>query len=213
MGRHSAPDADGQSADVAAQASATTLDLAQRNGRHARSDASFDDLPLPDDEAHTQRIAIIPAETEPSPTADTDQLAPLDLLEPTELPGPVEPPEPAELPVPPGAPEPVVPSRPDKPSKADKAAAKAEKAAARAAAKQAKGESGTRADLRMLRHNGAVRAQAIGAVIVSFLLYTVVLLVIGKTHDYLQWLFVPIVVAGIAVGLVLDLAHRRAANS
>jgi hypothetical protein len=80
-------------------------------------------------------------------------------------------------------------------------------------AKPARRESGTRADLRLLRQNSAVRAQAIGAVIVSFLLYTVIMVVLGRTGSYLPWLFVPIVVAGFLVGLVLDLAHRRAGKS
>jgi len=98
----------------------------------------------------------------------------------------------------------------DKPSKADKSAEQAE---AKAQRKQAKGESSTRADLRMLRQNGAVRAQALAAVIVSFLLYTIVMVVLGRTGVYLQWLWIPIVLAGFLVGLVLDLGHRRANKS
>lgn len=74
---------------------------------------------------------------------------------------------------------------------------------------QGQRESDTRADLRLLRHNPAVRAQAIGAVIATFLVYTLVMIVLGRTTDYLVWLWAPIVAAGVLVGLVLDLAHRR----
>lgn len=171
MGRHSAPDEDVEPADAGeAEATATTLDLTPRGGRHSVGDADdrVQDSAVQDraDDAHTQRIAVVPVDPDAAETVDTDQL--------------------------PGPPPPAESVEPHKP---------------------ARRESGTRADLRMLRHNAAVRAQVIGAVIVMFLLYTVVLLVIGKTHDYLQWLFVPIVAAGVAVGLVLDLAHRRAGNS
>jgi hypothetical protein len=90
---------------------------------------------------------------------------------------------------------------------------KAAKQAAKSERKQARADSGTRADLRMLRQNGAVRAQALAAVIVSFLLYTIVMVAIGRTHAYLQWVWVPIVASGFLVGLVLDLGHRRANRS
>ena len=69
------------------------------------------------------------------------------------------------------------------------------------------------ADLRILRQNSAVRAQAVGAVIAAFLVYTVVMIVLGRTGDYLLWLWIPIVASGVLVGLVLDLAHRRAAKN
>src|SRR5690349_1961242 len=90
---------------------------------------------------------------------------------------------------------------------------KAAEQAAKAEGKQARRDSGTRADLRMLRQNGAVRAQALAAVIVSFLLYTIVMVVIGSTNVYLQWVWIPIVASGFLVGLVLDLGHRRANKS
>lgn len=71
------------------------------------------------------------------------------------------------------------------------------------------GESNTQADLRLLRESTAVRAQVLAAVIASFVLYTVVMLVIGKTSSYVLWIWIPIVVAGVGVGAVLDAAHRR----
>jgi hypothetical protein len=183
MGRHSAPDDAGDDA-VETDAPLAVLDLGEHLGRHSSDGDDFD-------QAHTQRIAII----------DDHATAPVPVVEPA---------QPAQ-------------AQPDK--KADKAAAKAAKQAERDAQKSAKqsdkqaaktatkaerGESNTRADLRVLREQPAVRAQVIGAIIVSFLIYTVVLLVLGHTDKYLIWLWVPIVACGVLVGLVLDLAHRRA---
>ncbi len=75
--------------------------------------------------------------------------------------------------------------------------------------KPARKESDTHADLRLLRKNSAVRAQCLAAVVVSFALYSVVLLVISKTDVYLLWIWIPIVLAGVLVGAVLDAAHKR----
>lgn len=74
--------------------------------------------------------------------------------------------------------------------------------------KKRDGETDTQADLRVLRENSAVRARSIAAVLVSFLLYTIVMIVVGRTAVYLLWIWIPIVVAGVLVGVVLDLAHR-----
>ena len=71
-------------------------------------------------------------------------------------------------------------------------------------------ESGTHADLTLLREDPAVRARCAAAVIVPFLLYTVVLVVLGRAGVYLVWVWVPIVLAGVSVGAFLDAAHRRA---
>lgn len=68
--------------------------------------------------------------------------------------------------------------------------------------------SGTRADIRLLRRNGAVRFRCIAAVVVSFLLYTLVMVVIGRSDVYLLWIWVPTVLSGVLVGTLLDLAHR-----
>lgn len=69
-------------------------------------------------------------------------------------------------------------------------------------------ESGTRADLRLLRRNGAVRARCIAAVVVPFLIYSLVMVIIGRTDVYALWVWIPIVLAGVAVGTFLDLGHR-----
>jgi type IV secretory pathway VirB10-like protein len=197
MGRHSAPDEVDDDA-VEIDSPLAVLDLGEDRGRHASADdeAEGDSVASADrgtsdqataefDEAHTQRLAVVDAPPLETPTkSDT---------------------------------------------KADKKAAKASAKAAKQAEKAAKadrtagqqadrkadrkaqrGESDTRADLRMLREQPAVRAQVIGAVIASFLIYTLVMLALGRTDKYLLWLWVPIVACGVLVGLVLDLAHRRA---
>lgn len=71
-------------------------------------------------------------------------------------------------------------------------------------------QSGTHADLQMLRENPALRARCIAAAVVPFLLYTVVLVVIGRADIYLVWVWIPIVLAGILVGMLLDLGYRSA---
>ena len=68
----------------------------------------------------------------------------------------------------------------------------------------------TNADLRLLRQNPALRARCAAAVVVPFLLYTVVLLVVGATSSYLLWLWIPTVTAGVVAGGFLDRAARAA---
>jgi hypothetical protein len=79
--------------------------------------------------------------------------------------------------------------------------------------KAARGESNTRADLRMLRHNRALRLQCLLVVVIAFGAYTAVMLGTHHTSDtYLRWIWIPIVLSGVLVGACLDLAHRRAAR-
>lgn len=73
--------------------------------------------------------------------------------------------------------------------------------------------SGTRGDLKLLRQNAALRVRCIGAVVATFLIYTVVLIVIGRTDVYLLWVWIPTVLSGILVGTFLDAAHRRIARA
>jgi hypothetical protein len=70
-------------------------------------------------------------------------------------------------------------------------------------------ESGTATDLRMLRENPAVRARCIAAAVVPFLLYSVVMIVLGRAGAFLLWVWIPIVVAGVLVGAMLDLGQRH----
>ncbi len=70
-------------------------------------------------------------------------------------------------------------------------------------------EGGTHADLRLLRERPALRARCAAAVVVPFVLYAVVLVVIGQLDSFLLWAWIPTVTAGVAVGSFLDAAHRR----
>jgi hypothetical protein len=70
-------------------------------------------------------------------------------------------------------------------------------------------ETGTHADLRLLRENPALRARCAAAMFVPFLLYTAMLVVIDRVDTYLLWLWIPTVIAGVGVGIILDVAHRR----
>jgi hypothetical protein len=208
MGRHSAPDEPDLDSAETTELPAVLVDLTVPRGRHSQADEQ----------------------------ADEDDTATIDLATIDIAPGsPIAAPESAAPAAPPYAAAPAGAEPGEQPdqqagkqaqkeardrakaqAKADKAAKKAEQAEqaeAKAQRKQAKSESNTRADLRMLRQNGAVRAQALAAVIVSFLLYTIVMVVIGRTDVYLEWLWIPIVLAGFLVGLVLDLGHRRANKS
>jgi hypothetical protein len=184
------------------------IDLQSRLARHATAEeqAATETLPAVDEQL-TQRIAAIDVEGLPgdegasdaedtSNTEDTDTILLLGTLD-----------------------VPAAPVDDDTAArKADereaKRAEKAERKAAREAQRKAQPRgSETKADLRLLRNDGAVRAQAVGAVIVSFLLYTLTMLVIGRTDVYALWIWVPIVASGVLVGLVLDLAHRRGTRS
>jgi hypothetical protein len=72
-----------------------------------------------------------------------------------------------------------------------------------------KKESGTRADLRILREDRGVRWRCLAAVLVSFAVYTLVMLATGRMGSYAYWIWIPIVLSGVLVGTVLDWAHRR----
>jgi hypothetical protein len=72
--------------------------------------------------------------------------------------------------------------------------------------------SGTRADLKLLRQSATLRVRCIGAVVATFLIYTVAFIVIGRTDVYLLWVWIPTVLSGILVGSFLDMAHRRVAG-
>ena len=197
MGRHSTPD-EGDDEAVEIDSPLALLDLGEVRGRHASAEDGADDDAAGAaedgsdefDQALTQRIAVVDA---PPPVPYAESPAP---------------------PAPPVA-EPTADKASAKAAKRAQKTAEAErraelKADQKAARKTQRGESDTKADLRMLREQPAVRAQVIGAVIASFLVYTLVLLALGSTDKYLIWLWVPIVACGVLIGLVLDLAHRRA---
>ena len=67
----------------------------------------------------------------------------------------------------------------------------------------------TAADLALLRKHSALRARVIAAVVVPFVLYTVVMYLVTWWDVYLIWVWIPLVTAGILAGSFLDAAHRR----
>jgi hypothetical protein len=69
-------------------------------------------------------------------------------------------------------------------------------------------ELGTRGDLQLLRDNPGVRARCIAGACVPFALYTIAMIAIGRAGDFGVWVWIPIVVAGVFVGLFLDLGYR-----
>ena len=69
--------------------------------------------------------------------------------------------------------------------------------------------TGAHADIALLRQSPALRARCIAAIIIPFGLYVALLVVVGHVGSFLLWVWVPTVVAGVLVGLFLDLAHRR----
>lgn len=185
MGRHSAPDESDDEVAPAGIALVPDDELArviEARGRHARPDEAAPDI----DVERTQRIAAVP-------DAPSDSELTLNLAKIT---APVE-----DTPI----------QDAPKPDRKAVKAAKAQRKAATKAERKAR-ESNTKADLRLLRQHPAVRAQAIAAVLVSFLGYTLVIIVLGRAASYLLWLWIPIVMSGILVGLVLDVAHRRLTN-
>jgi hypothetical protein len=78
-----------------------------------------------------------------------------------------------------------------------------------AAPSQPKPDTGTHADLRLLRENPSLRARCAAGVVVPFLLYTVVLVIIARVDLYLLWVWIPTVTAGVLVGTFLDVEHHR----
>jgi hypothetical protein len=70
-------------------------------------------------------------------------------------------------------------------------------------------ESAGAADLRLLRENPSLRARCAAAVAVPFAVYTVVMIVVGQVSQYLLWVWLPTVLAGILVGVFLDRAHKQ----
>ena len=70
-------------------------------------------------------------------------------------------------------------------------------------------EPGTRGDLQLLRQSASLRARCAAAVIVPFVLYTIVLVAIKRTDVYLIWFWIPTVLAGVLIGTFLDAAHRK----
>jgi hypothetical protein len=69
--------------------------------------------------------------------------------------------------------------------------------------------AGTRGDLHLLRESRSLRARCAAAVLVPFVIFTILLIALGRTDVYLIWLWIPTVLAGVLVGAFLDNAHRK----
>lgn len=81
-------------------------------------------------------------------------------------------------------------------------------------ARTSRGSQSTAADLALLRAHPELRARVIAAAIAPFVIYVVVLLLVGAaTRIYLIWIWVPLVAAGVLAGSMLDAAHRRRAKA
>ena len=79
----------------------------------------------------------------------------------------------------------------------------------RAESSAAKNERATAADIRLLRTDSALRARVIAALVVPFVLYTVVLVFVGRVDTWAVWIWLPLITAGVGAGVLLDKAHAR----
>jgi cation transport ATPase len=183
MGRHSAPDQDEPDDDAAT----LTLirDSEPTTGRHATLD--------PDELATVVLAAPAQPEVEAAQPEVEAAQPEVDAAQPeVEAESTAEAEETTDA-------EPAAEAETPKPDKRDR--------------KAARSESNTRADLRMLRHNRALRLQCLLVVVIAFGAYTAVMLGVHDTSEtYLRWIWIPIVLSGVLVGACLDLAHRRAAR-
>ena len=200
MGRHSASDAglDDQLEEVAEPSAAV-----ESGGRHARTDGdeAADDAAAESGEVESGEVESGAAIDEAAAAqSDTE---PIDLI--AAIGGKVEVRPPDDDP----AAEPAAPS--ETATREEEAASPADDSGAAPVAPRA--PSGTRADLKLLRQSATLRVRCIGAVVATFLIYTVVLIVLGRTDVYLLWVWIPTVLSGILVGTFLDAAHRRTAGS
>ncbi|WP_375491499.1 hypothetical protein [uncultured Jatrophihabitans sp.] len=83
-------------------------------------------------------------------------------------------------------------------------------AAASAHPPRAANPRSTAADVALVRRHRDVLARCVAAAVVPFVVYVVVLLVVGAaTRTYLLFVFIPLITAGLLVGALLDAAHRR----
>ena len=72
--------------------------------------------------------------------------------------------------------------------------------------------SGTHADLALLRADRRLRIRAALAVLAPFALYVLVLAVLGRLDVFLPWVWIPVIVAGVSFGAVLDLGFGKASR-
>jgi len=202
MGRHSAPDddeaADGPLVVTTDPAAAAAADLspeaaaaAAARGRHSRTEDAADTGPVPGLPMRPSQERAAAQDERP-----TELLALADIAAAERQPEAAPAPETATEPEPGGEAEPAAPvaepvARPPRPR-----------------AGQATG-----ADLALIRRHPDVRNRVLGAVLVPFVLYAAVLVLLGAPAvHYLLWIWIPMVTAGVLVGLLLDAGHKRYPN-
>ena len=61
----------------------------------------------------------------------------------------------------------------------------------------------------MLRSDAALRNRVIAGVVLPFALLAIVLVSIGKIGSYVSWIWIPLILAGVLAGVLLDGAHKR----
>lgn len=71
---------------------------------------------------------------------------------------------------------------------------------------------GARGDLQLLRSDAGLLLRCAAGLVLIFLVYTSVLILLGRTDVYLIWLWIPAVLTGVTIGGLLDRAHRRRAG-
>jgi hypothetical protein len=146
---------------------------------------------------------IDPEVVERAPQPSSHEVIDADVVEDETYPAPsVSPATPPELPAGPSVDAPPSGERAAPPAGDQPAPPAGERAAPRR-------ERPTRGDLRLLRQDAALRARAVAALVVPFVLYTVVLAIIGRIDVYLYWIWIPAVLAGVLFGAQLDAAARR----
>jgi hypothetical protein len=168
VGRHSAPDDDG---DLLVAPVEEPAPRPRPRPRHAAPDADLLDTDVIDPEL-VERVADAPPYNVVDAEVVEDEIR-------TEAAAEVAPPRPAPHPDVAPAPAP-------------------------------KRERAGRADLRLLRENPALRARCVAAVVLPFVLYTIVLVVISRMDVYLFWIWIPAILAGVLFGAQLDVAAKRA---
>ena len=68
---------------------------------------------------------------------------------------------------------------------------------------------GALGDLQLLRSDTRLMLTCAGAIVLIFLVYTSVLILMGRTDVYLIWVWIPTVLSGMTLGGLLDRAHRK----
>ena len=82
-----------------------------------------------------------------------------------------------------------------------------------AGSKAARKEGATAADWRLMRTDSALRSRVIAAVVAPFVLYFLVLAVIGRLDATAVWIWLPLITAGITAGVLLDKAHAKSVKA